>query len=48
MLFALTLWEGSAGGDGRGGTAHDRAGVNEFNFMLGKNNQDVRKFKSYL
>lgn len=48
MLFALTLWEGSAGGDGRGGTAHDSAGVNEFNFMLGKNNQDVRKFKSYL
>lgn len=49
MLFALTLWEGSAAGDDRrGGTAHDSAGVNEFNFMLVKNNQDVRKFKSYL
>lgn len=35
-------------GDRRGGTAHDSAGVNEFNFMLVKNNQDVRKFKSYL
>lgn len=49
MLFALTLWEGSAAGDDRrGGTAHDSAGVNEFNFMLVKNNQDVRKFMSYL
>lgn len=49
MLFALTLWEGSAAGDDRrGGTVHDSAGVNEFNFMLVKNNQDVRKFKSYL